>query len=646
MKFKKIMLVAFLLLAVLTVGAVSASEDIVSDDNLAVEDAPEDIIEESSVEEVITSDSDEEVVGVVADDFKVNVSEEVNLDDENAKIVEFYYPEGATGSVELILTSYDDFDYTTIIFSEYEVGDIINITTSSFDGLDPVKYNVELTYQPNDGADLTLKQTTIQFTKTLTKDDFTIVKYTSLFDSTDYVVNVWNYPATGVLFVYVNGEKRYNSTIADTDDDVYVRANQLKINSDGEYAILVKFKTDWGDEIELAKFNTTTNFNFWEDDDDHASINDVDVEYGDDFKGYNVVDFYSDNSEVTGLLKVFVGDSLKFSKQISASDYEYGSYSINVEAQNLDITKEGTYNIKVMLDDEILAQKTCTVSVSPKIDYPDTMAVGENEVLTVTAQAGKNGNAKLYENDDYGESSTFIGEFPIVNGYGSYSLSKLSKGDHGLRLALTFGSTTTYEYLNVYVGENTQGFKSSVTPASLTVGGNVNVVVTGPKTDANLYIYVDGKQIKSVNFINGQVNEVLSGLTVGSHRIKVLLDGENFYSNTVAVTVNPVPVKKDTTKLTVKKDTIKLTLKKVAVKKSAKKLILQATLKINGKAVKGKVIKFKFNKKTIKAKTNKKGVAKVTVKKAVLKKLKVGKKLTYTATYSKTTKKVTVKVKK
>ena len=65
-----------------------------------------------------------------------------------------------------------------------------------------------------------------------------------------------------------------------------------------------------------------------------------------------------------------------------------------------------------------------------------------------------------------------------------------------------------------------------------------------------------------------------------------------------------------------------------------------ATLKVNGKAVKGKVIKFKFNGKTYKAKTNAKGVAKITIKKF----WKVGKfniKITYLKTSI--TKKITVK---
>ena len=88
-----------------------------------------------------------------------------------------------------------------------------------------------------------------------------------------------------------------------------------------------------------------------------------------------------------------------------------------------------------------------------------------------------------------------------------------------------------------------------------------------------------------------------------------------------------------------------LTLKKVKIKRSAKKLILQATLKINGKVAKGKRIIFKFKGKTYNAKTNKKGVAKVTIKKKVLRKLKAGKKVTYTEKYSKKPSKKLLKLK-
>ena len=67
--------------------------------------------------------------------------------------------------------------------------------------------------------------------------------------------------------------------------------------------------------------------------------------------------------------------------------------------------------------------------------------------------------------------------------------------------------------------------------------------------------------------------------------------------------------------------------------------------KVNGKYLKAKVLKIKFNKKTYKVKTNKKGVATWKVKKSMFKKLKAGKKYKYTVTYGEdtVTKKLTVK---
>ena len=94
------------------------------------------------------------------------------------------------------------------------------------------------------------------------------------------------------------------------------------------------------------------------------------------------------------------------------------------------------------------------------------------------------------------------------------------------------------------------------------------------------------------------------------------------------------------------KITVKQVLKtsKVTVKKTAKKFSLKATLKINGKLQKGKVIKFKLNGKTYKVKTNAKGVAQKTLKKSVINKLKKGKTYTVKVTYLKDTIKTTVKV--
>ena len=80
-------------------------------------------------------------------------------------------------------------------------------------------------------------------------------------------------------------------------------------------------------------------------------------------------------------------------------------------------------------------------------------------------------------------------------------------------------------------------------------------------------------------------------------------------------------------------------------KKSAKKLVLQATLaKVNKKYLKKDY--FQVQRQNLQCKNNSKGVAKVTIKSSVLKKLNVGKKVTYQATYLKDTVKKTTKIKK
>lgn len=66
MKTKKIFLVAFLLLAVLTIGAVSASE---SADDLAVEDAGELSVDEAPAD-VVANDGEQEIT---RDNIQINV---------------------------------------------------------------------------------------------------------------------------------------------------------------------------------------------------------------------------------------------------------------------------------------------------------------------------------------------------------------------------------------------------------------------------------------------------------------------------------------------------------------------------------------------------------------------------------------------
>ena len=194
----------------------------------------------------------------------------------------------------------------------------------------------------------------------------------------------------------------------------------------------------------------------------------------------------------------------------------------------------------------------------------------------------------------------------------------------------------------VYPGTKVLINKLNIKDMDVPVVSNTDQLSIKLPSDATgtVTLNIGGKNY-NFNVVNGVANVKVPDLANGVYSYSITYSGDGKYSSftkTGKVTINK-PAPKPVTKTT-------LTLKKVKVKRSAKKLVIQATLKINGKAVKGKTIKFKFNKKTYKARTNAKGVAKITVKKSVLKKLKAGKKVKYQATYGKLTKKITVKVKK
>ncbi len=219
-------------------------------------------------------------------------------------------------------------------------------------------------------------------------------------------------------------------------------------------------------------------------------------------------------------------------------------------------------------------------------------------------------------------------EFNVVNGVADIQMPELKNGN--------------YAYTIKYSGDSK--YDSFSQSANLIVdnpvyyqitASNVNVLYQAGKyytinvnaIDVSVIITANGKAFKTISTDSNGVAKFKITQKPGTYKLNIRVEN-NILNKT----------------LTVKHI---VTLKSVSVKKSVQKLILTATLKkVNGKYLKNKKITFKFNGKKYTAKTNKKGVAKVTVKSNVLKKLKVGKKVTYQATYLKDTIKKTTKIKK
>ena len=253
----------------------------------------------------------------------------------------------------------------------------------------------------------------------------------------------------------------------------------------------------------------------------------------------------------------------------------------------------------------------------------DDTKIINNENITVDYGSGSAFSVKVVTADGHAVGAGAAVNFTI-NGK---TITAFTDADGVAKFEIT-DVPGTYEVTTAY---NNQTCKNSVAvnlnPGTCKITENKDITVDydGGKYFSVKIISADGKVAASGVSVKFTINGKSTTVTTDKDGIAKINNG-NSVKNTVTV-----------------KQVLKA--KKVTVKKTAKKFTLKATLKINGKKVKGKKITFKFNGKTYKAKTNKKGIAKVTIKKNVIKKLKKGKKYTVKVTYKKDTIKTTFKVK-
>lgn len=333
-----------------------------------------------------------------------------------------------------------------------------------------------------------------------------------------------------------------------------------------------------------------------------------------DAKGTLVVECYNFNDEVP--LENGYGEII-----VKGSDIGVGKWDIYVYYDSYDDPE--SYSVDTYED---------TITVIPIIKVSNTMTVfGANTVSIDTKDAYVGGRLEILY-DNVGQPILGSFEKELEDGKASISLSSLTAGKHNLVI-------TYYDDYGdvIYSMTETVTVKEAKAP-KLTVYSLAMFYRDGSKFKAKV-IDKNGKVVKN-KFVKIYINGKLA------KSVKTDAKGFAYYSVPNLPGKYKVYVQYGTTKSKATTITVKqpMLLKLAYVKQSAKKLVLTATLKSKNKA--NKWITFKFNGVTLKGKTNSKGVASVTVKQAVLKKLKVGKKVTYTATYVRTTLKKTVLVRK
>ena len=304
---------------------------------------------------------------------------------------------------------------------------------------------------------------------------------------------------------------------------------------------------------------------------------------------------------------------------VTAKYYDLNTYKFSSMAKTFIINKINPKIIVVVEDANVGETATITVNI-PDVEGNVEIKVGN--ALRFNEYLVKNG-VIIKEIDSlpagtYNIDVTYVGD----NNYNRFTQSttltiiqpKLLTSFYGSDITINQGTATD---LVVKLKDEL---------GNILIGKGVNIFFNG----LNSILTTDN---------NGEVKlPIKNNLAPNTYIATITFVGDdNYVGSTVSikVIVNKIPLPKTT-----------LVLKKVTVKRFAKKLALQATLMEGNSPLSGKIITFKFNGVKYKAKTNAKGIAKLTIKSNVLKKLKVGKKVKYQASYGKLVVKKSAKVKK
>ena len=372
----------------------------------------------------------------------------------------------------------------------------------------------------------------------------------------------------------------------------------------------------------------------------------------------------------------YLGDD-KYASNSTSADFHANAEAPSDVTVDVKDTPEGS-DVEVVVNVPEGQNGTATVTID-NVTQTVPVTSGENVITIPAMDEGTHNVTVVYRDSATNSTKTFektITVFKTINAEKDLTRAWNSPYDYKAEFFDKEGHVLKNTQVQFIINGKTYNVKTdsqgiAYLDANLAVGKyDVTVInpVTGDTASATTTIVkrlVESKDI-TMDFLDGTYYVVRAidddGTPVGAGEVVKISTHDRDYamvtdSNGYArlkINLNPdtytvtaqFRAYKVSNKLKVKQ-TLFLVKKTVTVKKSAKKLVIKAKLKwSNGKPIKGKTLKLKFKGKTYNAKTSKKGIAKFTIKKKVIKKLKKGKKYTYSVSYNTNTVKGKVKVKK
>ena len=423
--------------------------------------------------------------------------------------------------------------------------------------------------------------------------------------------------ATGKLVVY--NDNRRNVVISKDMENGYafIDLNDLSV---GVYELRAYYE---GDDYEVESYSVTFKVLPEVDITQNATVGEnITIKVDLDESTGNILIVID---EISPILEEIIDG--KINRVISTTDYGRGNHNVTFmyignsfdgDVFNVYNEKTGRY-VPVVYAMNILPEKTI-VTGQDNGNYHEEYVRKENGEIAYDAR----GTIQMYVN------GVLMDVQNVVNGMAKFDLSKFKNGKYYLEFV--YSGDSKYD-------SSSRGMEYVIN--NRIAAGDLSVQYTSGKSYSVTVYNSDDRRARNVQVSFSINNKAFRIVTTNAKAVASVVITSAPGSYKITSTALGVSVTKTL------KVTHVLSLKKVKVKRSAKKLVIKVTLKkVKGKYLKGKKITLKFNGKKFKAKTNKNGVAKFTIKKKFLKKLKVGKKVKYQATYLKDTVKKTVKVKK
>lgn len=551
MNVKKILLVSMFLLAILTIGAVSASDNTTSDDVALVSGETEDLEVSVETDDVLSD-------GFYYDnDFYVSIQENYTQDKSNlnaGELISIHSYCNQSGNftvsvdnVEKLTIPLTDGYFEQVYDEEYGIVDVHSKSIYPNNlSLDYGTYKVKVDFN---------EKTLIESSVTISqRDDFEIWMQNPYYGEKEYftspsfmIIDSYNL-CNGTLEIYVNGTRKLTYTLENgffegipytSNKSRCVSASDLGLDY-GKYNIQIKFmqnghaKTLRDENVTIAEFEPTTNprldlyFDFY------TLIIPAD----------NVARIYLPR-EATGNLTISYNDVIKN----ATVDYSkgYGEYYMN--SWELNHLGENIITVTYVGDDFGTLTATGTVVVLPDVTSPSYVYVDEQFMISILTYDWVSGKLEIYDytGDVKGD---LLGSDLIFKRSGNQFATayvKLSSGKSGLnKFYLDYFDLVAGHYSiiqEVYVIKNSQKVNVSI-PSEVESRSEFDVVVYGPKDDFTFaQISVDDGDVSFVMLENGVARKTIGNLTDGYHTIRVFYENRNFvdvdevYLNTFTVNV-------------------------------------------------------------------------------------------------------------